>query len=105
MVIVKTLNLYFGDDRVERSLGRLTLFIGIQQAYCALDIWVGLKIDHKWRPTTLFRVFRRKDNRVIGLKSFGVVCETGLAAFGMKTIRELSLGCGSLSSVNDLKDI
>lgn len=50
---------------------------------------------------TLFRDLNRRCAKLIGLKSFGVVCDF-LFALGMKMIRNLSHGCGSLVSIMEL---
>lgn len=70
------------------------------------DRWilVGLNVELRWRPMTFCSVLSRKDDRLIGSKSFGVVYDN-LPALGIKTIRDLSLGCESLPSVRDLLKI
>ncbi|SPP89343.1 Hypothetical predicted protein, partial [Drosophila guanche] len=50
-------------------------------------------------PTSLSKVLRRKDDRLIGLKSFGVVCE-GFPALGIKTILAFSQARGIFPTVS-----
>lgn len=49
-------------------------------------------------------VLSRKDDKVIGLKLFGVVCD-GMPALGMNIIPDLSHCCGILPSARDLSKI
>lgn len=62
---------------------------------------MGLSLDIRCRPMTRLSVLRKRDNRLISLISFGVVCD-GLPALGMMTIRVLAHSCGRLPSVRDL---
>lgn len=53
---------------------------------------------------TLSSVLSRKDDKLIGLKSFGIVRD-GLPALGMKMICDLNHCCGILPSAGDLLKI
>lgn len=60
------------------------------QAYYALEICVKLSVDLRCR--TLSSVLGKKNDRLIGLKYFGVVCDV-FFALTMKTFRDLSHVC------------
>jgi len=55
----------------------------LRYACCASESRLGLMVSLIWMSVSLSRVFKKKEERLIGRKSFGLVWE-GLPAFGIK---------------------